>query len=350
MTSPSVPLALTMGEPAGIGGEITLRAWLRRTGGGNGLAPPFFVIDDPARLERLAHALGLAVRVRAVGSPREAARAFAAALPVLPLALPAGVTPGQPDPKNAAAVVASIDRAVALAHAGEAAAVVTNPIHKKTLHAAGFEYPGHTEYLAKLAAAETGAPVLPVMMLACPGLRVAPVTVHLPLAEAVAALDRRRIVACGRVVAASLVTDFAIARPRLAVAALNPHAGEEGDIGSEEIDVIAPAVAELRALGLEVAGPSPADTLFHEAARRAHDAVICMHHDQALIPLKTIDFDHGVNITLGLPFVRTSPDHGTALDIAGSGEARESSLVAALAMAADMVRRRSAADRSASVA
>lgn len=350
MTSRAAPLALTMGEPAGIGGEIALKAWLRRRREAVAAPPPFFLIDDPARLERLAADLGLAVPVRAVDSPRQAARAFATALPVLPLTLPRAVAPGRPDPDNAAAVVASIDRAVALARAGEAAAVVTNPIHKRSLYAAGFEYPGHTEYLAELAARQTGAPAHPVMMLACPGLRVVPVTVHLALADAVAALNKAAIVACARTTAEALVTDLAIARPRLAVAALNPHAGEGGTLGREEIDIIAPAVAELRGLGLAVSGPAPADTLFHEQARRAYDAVVCMYHDQALIPLKTVDIDHGVNITLGLPFVRTSPDHGTALDIAGTGQARDSSLVAALVAAAEMAERRTQAKRRASVA
>jgi 4-hydroxythreonine-4-phosphate dehydrogenase len=344
------PVALTMGEPAGIGAEITLKAWLGRERPGGTPLPPFLVIDDPARLERLAAALGLQVPVRAVDSGPEAARTFPVALPVWPQRLSAEVAPGRPDPENAPPVLASIDRAVALVTAGEAAAVVTNPIHKKTLFNAGFRYPGHTEYLAELAGRTSGRPVRPVMMLACPGLRVVPVTVHLPLKEAVAALDRTAIVACARVTAAALTLDFGIPRPRLVVAALNPHAGEGGGLGSEEAAIIAPAVGDLRRLGLEVAGPAPADTLFHEAARRSHDAVICMYHDQALIPLKTIDFDHGVNITLGLPFVRTSPDHGTALDIAGKGTAREASLIAALEAAGQMARRRATAESRDSVA
>ena len=345
----AAPLAVTMGEPAGVGGEITLRAWARRIAV-DGAAVSFFAIDDPARLERVAADLGLEVPVRAIDSPKEAAQAFADALPVLPLVLPVTAVPGRPDPRNASAVLASIERAVALALAGEAAGVVTNPIDKKTLYAAGFNHPGHTEYLARLVRRPGQAPVRPVMMLTCPGLRAVPVTVHLPLAEAAAALTRAAIVTCARITAAALATDFGIPAPRLALAALNPHAGEGGALGSEEADIIAPAAAALRRHGLAVAGPLPADTLFHERARRDHDAVICMYHDQALIPVKTIDFDHGVNITLGLPFVRTSPDHGTALDIAGTGAAREESLVAALETAARMARRRAAAGVRASVA
>lgn len=327
-------LALTMGEPSGVGGEIACKAWLRRG------TPPFFVIDEPGRLARLARQIGIEVPVRAIGGPEEADAAFAHALPVLPLELPGEVIPGRPNPENAKAVIAAIDRAVELVTAARARAVVTNPIHKKSLYEAGFKHPGHTEYLA--AKAGTTA----VMMLAVPGLRVVPVTVHLPLAEAVAALDRASIVAKARVTAAALKRDFGIARPRLGVAALNPHAGEEGRMGSEEALIIAPAVAELRRMGIDATGPEPADTMFRESARADFDAILCMYHDQALIPLKTIDFEHGVNITLGLPFVRTSPDHGTALDLAGSGGASESSLVAALKTAAEMAQRRTAARRS----
>ncbi len=329
---PRLPLALTMGEPAGIGGDITVKAWLRR---GDRLAP-FFVIDDPERLRRLAARIAPAIRVAEIDAPEQAAAAFPDALPVLPEPLPVASTPGRLEPANARAVVAAIDRAVALARDGRAAAVVTNPIHKKCLYDAGFRHPGHTEHLAALA----GEGARPVMMLVCPGLRVVPVTVHLALGDAVAALSADAIVHCGEVAAAALKRDFGIAAPRLAVAGLNPHAGEGGSLGREEIDIIAPAVERLRSSGIAVAGPAPADTLFHTRARKAYDAVICMYHDQALIPLKTIDIDRGVNVTLGLPFVRTSPDHGTALEIAGTGQAREGSLLAALATAADMARRR----------
>jgi 4-hydroxythreonine-4-phosphate dehydrogenase len=328
----SLPLALTMGEPAGIGGETTLLAWQKRD---EAKLPAFFAIDDPARLERLAAALGWGVKLRRIAAPEETAAAFAEALPVLPLALPGPVAPGKPDPANAAAVIASIRQGAALAMARRAAALVTNPIQKETLYAAGFRHPGHTEFLAELAGGAS-----PVMMLACPALRVIPVTIHLPLREAISVLTTEAIVKAGRIAAADLARDFAIARPRLAVAALNPHAGEGGALGREEIDIIAPAVAALRAEGIAAEGPAPADTLFHAAARQRYDAVLCMYHDQALIPLKTIDFAGGVNVTLGLPFVRTSPDHGTALDIAGRGKADPTSLIAALKLAAEMAERR----------
>jgi 4-hydroxythreonine-4-phosphate dehydrogenase len=257
------------------------------------------------------------------------------------MAVPQAVGPGQPARENAAAVVDSIKQAVGLVQAGKAAAVVTNPIHKQTLYDGGFRFPGHTEYLADLA----GGGITPVMMLACPGLRVVPVTVHLPLARVPAALTTAAIVHAGKITAAALRDDFAIARPRLAVAGLNPHAGEGGALGSEEIDIIAPAIDALRAAGIDVASPAPADTLFHPQARAGFDAALCMYHDQALIPLKTIDFDHGVNITLGLPFVRTSPDHGTAFDIAGTGRASPASLLAAITTASAMATARATAHR-----
>jgi 4-hydroxythreonine-4-phosphate dehydrogenase len=320
-------LALTMGEPAGIGGEIALAAWLRR---GEGV-PPFVILDDPARLTRLAGALGWAVPVAPVGDPAEAAAAFGDALPVMPVPLPAPVTPGRPDPANAAAVIASIDRAVALAQAGAVGGVVTNPIQKAVLTAAGFAHPGHTEYLAQLAG---GVPV--AMMLACPGLRVVPVTVHVALRAALDLLSADLIVATGLLTVRALARDFGLAAPRLAVAGLNPHAGEQGTMGREEIDMVAPAVARLRAAGIDAFGPLPPDTMFTATARAGYDAALCLYHDQALIPLKTLDMDRGVNVTLGLPFVRTSPDHGTALDLAATGRARPDSLIAALRMAAEM--------------
>jgi 4-hydroxythreonine-4-phosphate dehydrogenase len=330
-----LPLALTMGEPAGISGEIALLAWLRRREDG---VPAFFVIDDPDRLERLAATLGWTVPIRALTRPEEAGAIFADALPVLPIALPRSVTPGRPDPANAPAVIAAIRCAVELVTQGRGAALVTGPVQKETLYAAGFRHPGHTEFLAELAGGAT-----PVMMLVCSELRVVPVTVHLPLREAVASLRSETILASGRITAAALAGDFGIPRPRLAVAGLNPHAGENGALGREEVDIIAPAVAALRAAGIAAEGPAPADTLFHAAARQRYDAVLCMYHDQALIPLKTIDFAQGVNVTLGLPFIRTSPDHGTALDLAGSGKADPASLVAALRLAAAMAERRSLA-------
>ncbi len=324
-----------MGEPAGIGGEIALKAWRHRAEG----LPVFFASDDPARLTALARQLELDVPVREIEQTEEAAGVFASALPVLPQVVPAPVVYGRADPANARAVIASIERAVSLTLTGEAAAVVTNPIQKRSLYEAGFRHPGHTEFLAELAHLRAA----PVMMLATEELRVIPVTAHLPLREAIAALETRTIVHCGRVAAQALMRDFGIAAPRLAIAALNPHAGEGGSLGREEAEILAPAAAALREAGIEVIGPAPADTLFHEAVRAGYDAALCMYHDQALIPLKTIDFDGGVNITLGLPFVRTSPDHGTALDIAGRGAARETSLVAALRLAAELAARRAAA-------
>jgi len=330
----TAPLALTMGEPAGIGGEITLKAWLRRC---EATVPPFFVLDDPVRLERLASALGWAVPIRPVGTPEQASTAFAEALPVLPVSLPRPVVAGRPDSANAPAVIRAITTAVDLVRKRRAAALVTNPIQKETLYAAGFMHPGHTEFLAELAGGVT-----PVMMLICPGLRVVPVIVHCALGESIARLRTADIVTAGRITADALARDFAIAKPRLALAGLNPHAGENGTLGREEIDIIAPAVATLRAAGIDATGPAPADTLFHTAARQRYDAAICMYHDQALIPLKTIDFDQGINVTLGLPFIRTSPDHGTACDIAGRGIANPASLLAALVLAAELAERRNA--------
>jgi 4-hydroxythreonine-4-phosphate dehydrogenase len=321
-----------MGEPAGIGGDISLKAWRRRAE----LKRPFFVIDDPDRLRSLSARMNIEVPVVEIAEPESAASAFGEALPVLRQSIDAPVVPGRLDTANAPAVIAAIDRAVGLAIDGRAAAVVTNPIHKKCLYQAGFDHPGHTEYLAALA----GGGARSVMMLACPGLRVVPVTVHMALGDAIATLDADEIVRCGTVTDHALRRDFAIAAPRIAVAGLNPHAGEDGSIGRDEIETIAPAVARLAQAGVDVSGPAPADSLFHERARASYDAVLCMYHDQALIPLKTIDFDRGVNITLGLPFVRTSPDHGTALDIAGSGAAREDSLLAALATAAEIAHNR----------
>jgi 4-hydroxythreonine-4-phosphate dehydrogenase len=329
------PLALTMGEPAGIGGEIAFSAWLARR---ERRVPPFFLIDDMDRLGRLAAQLEWEVPLVSA-TPETAERLFPLALPVVSLRLVHPVETGTPDISNAPAVIDSIAQGASLARAGRAAALVTNPIQKETLYAAGFPHPGHTEYLAELG----GSPV--AMMLVCPGLRVVPVTIHQPLREALDALTTERIVAAGRIAAAALTRDFGIDRPRLAVAGLNPHAGEHGALGREEIDTIAPAVSALRAEGIAVTGPFPADTMFHAEARRLYDAALCMYHDQALIPLKTIDFDGGVNVTLGLPFIRTSPDHGTALDIAGTGKANPASLIAALKLANEMaqLRRRAAA-------
>jgi 4-hydroxythreonine-4-phosphate dehydrogenase len=328
-----LPLAVTMGEPAGVGGELSLKTWLARRGSGR----PFFVLDDVGHLAELARTLRLDVPLQEIAGPDEAATAFSRALPVLEVPLRGPVRPGHPDPVNAPATIEAIERAAKMAMTGDIAGVATNPIQKKTLQDAGFRHRGHTEFLAELAGGVDVA-----MMLACPALRVVPVTIHLSLAEAVHRLDAASIVRAGRIAAAGLRTLFGIAKPRLAVAALNPHAGESGSMGDEEARVIAPAIELLKGAGIEVRGPAPADTLFHPAARATYDAALCMYHDQALIPIKTIDFAGGVNVTLGLPFVRTSPDHGTALDIAGRGKADASSLIAALDMADDMARRRQA--------
>ncbi|MEQ8813355.1 MAG: 4-hydroxythreonine-4-phosphate dehydrogenase PdxA [Thalassobaculum sp.] len=329
------PLVLTPGEPAGAGCELAADAWLRR---GERL-PPFLLIDDPDRVAARLRAIGRDVPVRAVDGPEAATASFADALPVLPHGFPAPDRPGSPDPANGRAVVDAIERAVALVRDGRAAAVVTNPIQKETLYQAGFAFPGHTEFLAHLA----GPGVVPVMLLASPELRVVPVTIHIPLAEVPRRLTTEGIVQVGRITAAALAQDFGIARPRLALAGLNPHAGEGGALGREEIEVVAPAVAALRAEGIDAVGPLPADTMFHAEARAGYDVALGMYHDQVLVPLKTLDFWGGVNVTLGLPFVRTSPDHGTALTLAGTGRARPDSLIAALRMAADMAAARAAA-------
>ena len=334
------PIALTMGEPAGIGGDVALLAWRERAAFD---LQPFFLIDDPARLRRLADRLGLEVAVGEIGKTDEAVDCFADALPVLPLSRAVAGAPGQPAGADAALVLEAIERAVALCGDGAAAAMVTNPINKKLLYDAGFRHAGHTEYLAALSPGEAR----PVMLLACESLKVVPVTIHCPLGQAVAGLSVDLIVETAAATAAALRRDFAVANPRLAVAALNPHGGEAGALGREEIDSIEPAVAALKRRGIDVFGPAPADTLFHPAARERYDAAICMYHDQALIPLKTIDFYRGVNVTLGLPIVRTSPDHGTAFEIAGSGRANPESLAAAIRLAATIAGNRAAFDRAA---
>ena len=324
------PLALTMGDPAGVSGELTLAAW-RALQARPGVA--FFTIDDPARLE----ALGAPV-VR-LETPEQAAAAFADALPVLPEPLPGPPpVPGVPNPAHAAATIRSIERAVALAQAGAARALVTNPINKKALYdGAGFSHPGHTEFLAALG----GVPQT-VMMLAGPELRVTPVTIHIALADVPDALTPELLESTIRITHRALITDFGLPAPRLAVAGLNPHAGEGGAMGKEEITVIIPVLERLRAEGFSLSGPRSADTMFHARARRSYDAALCMYHDQALIPLKTLDFDRGVNVTLGLPFIRTSPDHGSAYDIAGQGRADPTSLIEAILLAAKLADQRAA--------
>ncbi|MFO1185036.1 MAG: 4-hydroxythreonine-4-phosphate dehydrogenase PdxA [Bauldia sp.] len=331
MRNPLAPLALTMGEPAGIGPDIALRAWHERV---ERRLPPFFVLADPDLLSRRAAQLSLPTPLLPV-EPGEASRRFSEALPVVPLHAKATGTAGKIAAADAPAVVEAITRGVGLVREGEAAALVTCPINKAALYAAGFRHPGHTEFLAELAA-EGGEPPKPVMMLVAPDLRTVPVTIHIPLAEVPRRLTAGLIVDTARIVASDLRRRCGIARPRLAVAGLNPHAGEGGAMGTEDTGIVGPAVHTLQAEGIDVRGPLPADTLFHPAARSTYDVALCMYHDQALIPVKTLAFAEAVNVTLGLPFVRTSPDHGTALDIAGTGRADPSSLAAALRLAADL--------------
>jgi 4-hydroxythreonine-4-phosphate dehydrogenase len=324
------PLALTLGEPAGVGPDLTLAIWRRRV---ELDLPPFYLIGEPDFLMRRAQLFGLDVPVTIV-TPQDASAAFDRALPVVPLDLAISAAPGKPDASSAPAAIAAIRRAVADVLAGHAAAIVTNPVAKNVLYRSGFAEPGHTEFLARLAAEATGKPLHPVMMLWSPELAVVPVTIHLPLREVPGRITADLVEETGRIVARDLAARFGIARPRLAIAGLNPHAGEDGALGGEDAAIVAPAVKRLQAEGIDARGPLPADTLFNEWARSTYDAALCMYHDQALIPIKTLAFDHAVNVTLGLPFVRTSPDHGTAFDIAGSGRADPSSLIAALRLAA----------------
>ncbi|SLN54997.1 4-hydroxythreonine-4-phosphate dehydrogenase [Roseovarius gaetbuli] len=316
----TLAVALSCGEPAGVGAEIAAKAW-----GLLGADLPFFLIGDPAHLPA-------GTPVIEIGDPSEACAAAVRGLPVLRHAFNGPLTPGTPNPAHAKGVIEVIARAVDLVQSGQALALCTAPIHKQALQdGAGFAYPGHTEYLAALAG---GAKV--VMMLASDALRVVPTTIHIPLSEVPGALTPALLEDTIRITHAALVRDFGVARPRLAIAGLNPHAGEGGKMGREEITVITPVLECLRGEGFDLRGPMSADTMFHAAARAGYDAAIAMYHDQALIPIKTLDFDRGVNVTLGLPFVRTSPDHGTALDIAGQGAANPTSLIEALKMAHNM--------------
>jgi 4-hydroxythreonine-4-phosphate dehydrogenase len=331
------PLALTSGEPAGIGPDITIKTWLRR----NELKlPAFYLLGDPDLLRYRAKALGLDLRLAEVRA-EEACDRFADALPVVTVGHPATAQPGIPDSTSAGAAMASIRQAVADVTAGRASAVVTNPVAKNVLYRAGFRHPGHTEYLAELAATGSRTPQ-PVMMLWSPALVVVPVTIHVSLRDALSQLSSELIVTTARIVVAALKARFGLANPRLAVSGLNPHAGEDGSLGTEDKTIVAPAVDILRGEGIQIRGPLPADTMFHEAARQTYDCAICMYHDQALIPVKTLAFEDAVNVTLGLPFIRTSPDHGTAFDIAGTGKANPSSLIAALRLAARMATARPA--------
>ena len=331
MIGDPTPLAMTMGDPAGIGPELALAAWRERRPDG-----PFIVFAAPYILAAAARRAGFAVPIIET-DPAGARAAFSRGLPIVPLKSAVEDAPGRPNPANAAATIESIERAVEAVHQGEARAVVTNPIAKATLYQAGFKHPGHTEYLGELAKA-WGQPSFPVMMIWSETLAVVPVTIHIPLADAPRALTAELIVRTARIVARDLSSRFGVKRPRLAVAGLNPHAGEGGAMGREEITIIRPAIEALQAEGIDVVGPLPADTMFHAKARGRYDAALTMYHDQGLIPVKTLAFDEGVNVTLGLPFVRTSPDHGVAFDIAGKGVANPSSLIAALKLADRLTR------------
>ena len=325
--APPLPLALTPGDPAGIGAEIAVKAWQQRE-----TLPPFFLIDDPDRIS----ALGMNVPVAEIELPEEVGEVFDRALPVLLHEFPEKVVPGKPQPGNAKATVRAIERAVRFATEGLAAGIVTNPINKKVLYdGAGFRWPGHTEFLAHLGGVERT-----VMMLTAPGLRVVPVTIHIALAEVPRQLTTHAIIDSALITGRALTGDFAIDKPRLAIAGLNPHAGEGGAMGREDIEIVAPAVKALQNEGIDAVGPLPADTMFHAEARARYDVAITMYHDQGLIPIKTLDFAQGVNVTLGLPFIRTSPDHGTAYDIAGTRTADPRSLMQAVRIAGLMAKAR----------
>jgi 4-hydroxythreonine-4-phosphate dehydrogenase len=324
------PLALTLGEPAGIGPDLALTIWQRRA---ELDIPPFYVVAEPDFLGRRANRLGLRIPIERA-SAANAAAIFRSALPVAALGPPITAEPGKPDSSSAPAAIAAIRRGVTDVMSGSAAAIVTNPVAKNVLYNSGFAEPGHTEFLARLVQEISGKTLRPVMLLWSPELAVVPVTIHLPLREIFKQLSVELVVETGRIVARDLRRRFGLARPRLAIAGLNPHAGEAGTLGEEDRAIVAPAVSALTADGIDARGPLPADSMFHEAARASYDAALCMYHDQALIPIKTLAFDHAVNVTLGLPFVRTSPDHGTAFDIAGTGAADPTSLIAALRLAA----------------
>lgn len=330
---PVPPLAVSIGDPSGIGPDVALVAWLQRD---ELSLPPFALLADPVQLAARARHLGLDVDIEAITTITEANRVFYRALPVLPLSNKLAESVGKPLPENAAGIIEAIERAVELTLNGDASAVVTCPISKKPLYEVGFPYPGHTEFLAELASKYLGRPVTPVMMLAGPQLRAVPVTIHIPLSEVPVRLSTTDIIEVSRITAVALRERFGILAPRLAISGLNPHAGEGGAMGKEDDAIILPAIETLRSEGIDVRGPLPADTMFHASARATYDAAVCMYHDQALIPAKALAFDETVNVTLGLPFVRTSPDHGTAFDIAGKGIARPDSLVAAIRLAQEL--------------
>ncbi|WP_439272568.1 4-hydroxythreonine-4-phosphate dehydrogenase PdxA [Pseudochrobactrum sp. HB0163] len=324
------PIALSIGDPSGIGPDIALSAWIMRE---KHSLPPFFILGDPSLLIARARQLGLDIPL-SVCQPAQVLQRFSRYMPVVPLKNRLSDKPGVPQAANAAGIVEAIERAVQYVLAGQACALTTCPISKKPLYEAGFNFPGHTEFLAHLASRHLGRIVQPVMMLAGPQLRAVPVTIHIPLHQVPQALTTEMIIETVRITEHDLRNRFGIGNPRIAVSGLNPHAGEGGALGHEDDAVIRPAVELLQAEGMNIRGPLPADTMFHRQALTTYDAAICMYHDQALIPAKALAFDETVNVTLGLPFIRTSPDHGTAFDIAGRGIARADSLIAALKLAA----------------
>ena len=330
MTHPSAPLAITLGDPAGIGPEVILGAWARLRA--ERRAPPAFVVGGPELLRRVAEGLSIDCPIVPIADPAEAMFASAVGLPVL-AGLDGPLTPARPGPDGARLALASLQWGVKFALSGVAVGLVTAPVAKGELAAIGWDYPGQTEFLADACARPYRDAV---MMLAGPSLRTVPLTVHVPLAEVPQLLSTELIVHKATIVAAGLRRDFGILQPRLAIAALNPHAGEGGRFGDEEARLIAPAIAALQAAGIAAFGPVPGDALFTPGARQTYDAALCMYHDQALIPLKALEFDEGVNVTLGLPVIRTSPDHGTAFDIAGQGKADPGAMAAAIVMAAQM--------------
>jgi 4-hydroxythreonine-4-phosphate dehydrogenase len=327
---PHAPLALTQGDPSGIGPELALKAWLRTHR--DPTAAVFFAVAEPGHLASLARRFGWAVPI-VEADPADAAAIFPDALPVYPMHHKVRGHLGAPDPGDAAATIQSIEAGVRLVHGGQAAAVVTNPISKDVLQHGGFAHPGHTEFLGELAQSLFGVQGRPVMMLWSSYLAIVPATIHVPITDVPRLLTKELLIETSRIIVHDLQKRFRIAQPRLAVSGLNPHAGENGRMGREEIEIIAPAIEDLQRSGIHARGPYPADTMFHRAARSNYDAALAMYHDQALIPVKTLAFDTAVNVTLGLPFVRTSPDHGTAFDKAAQGKADPSSLIAALQLA-----------------
>ncbi len=326
----NLPIVLTPGEPAGIGAEVAVKAWE------NGNVPPFFLLDEPQRIRETADVCGSKIPIITIKDPTETIANFNRGLPVLPFQFPIPCPPGRPAVENAKSVIDSIRKAVEFIYNGKASGLVTNPVHKQTLKQSGFKYPGHTEFLSSLA----GENCYPVMMLTSKTLRVIPVTIHEPINRVAKLLTKELIAKTVSTTIQSLRKDFGIPKPRVLVTGLNPHAGEGGSIGIEEINIIEPVVSDFHKQGINIFGPVAADSIFHAEARKTFDAAICMYHDQALIPIKTLDFWGSVNVTIGLPFIRTSPDHGTALDIAGSGMANPQSLSTALRLASDIAKKR----------